>query len=901
MRRLSCRLIRVVGELMPLLLFAAVAHATTVTTFSPQGEVAQIRQMRATFSESMVPFGDLRQPDPFLIKCGQPGTGRWADDKTWIYDFKSDVPPGTKCSVSAKPGLKSVDGNALTGTASYSFNTGGPAVVRSYPQENLIEENQYFAFLLNGAADPKSVEAHAFCEASGISERIGVVVVEGPDRDAILKAVGLTPVANRSVVFHCKQALPPEADVTITFGAGIATLSGVASTAERHFKYSVQPAFSASFTCERENSHADCLPVRPMRIEFSSPIPRAMAEKIELTAADGKHPASFEHDRGKEVKGFLSFVQRGYRKGILFFGKSAGHADNDPSTETVSAVEFAPNFPEKSEITIDLPPGLADEAGRALSNASDFPIKTKTTSAPPIVKFATSTFGILELNAEPLLPVTVRAVENDLDISTKTIAPDPSVKPADPPQTPGTVRELRLTEDAEIIKWIGLAQRYQETDLERSGVERELGITLPPPPKPATPSDRTSKRYGTAEDLQAQQEQAKYLAKYVDTRSISLLTKQTNVTKVALPAKDKTDPRPFEVVGIPLKQAGFYLVEIQSAQLGNSLLLDARPMFVRTTTLVTNMSVHFKHGVVNSGVWVTTLDHAKPVTGARVQISDCNGQPVWNGVTDGAGFALVGIELQQPRYDSTCVEMGTPSAYFVSARKTDASGQEDMAFTWSSWMEGIEPWRFALASHPASSGQLVAHTVLDRTLFRAGETVSMKHYLRQLRLTRLVVADKALRPDTLTVTHIGSGQSFDFPVTWRNGVYAENKFNIPKDAKLGEYSIVLKVPGQNSYALDTGSFRVEEFRLPVLTGEIAPPKAPIVKPATIPLSLQVSYGNGGGAAGLAVRLSAVLHSAETPPGIAIDHYPGFQCPIQVDRWRTRLLCKRLRWRGQRRG
>jgi uncharacterized protein YfaS (alpha-2-macroglobulin family) len=871
MRRIIGRFVAVVHGVALFCLAASAVQAATITTFSPQGEVSEIRQVRATFSESMVPFGDLRKPDPFNIKCSEAGTGRWADDKTWIYDFKRDMPPGTKCSLTAKPGLKSLAGADVTGTASYNFNTGGPAVVRRYPSGDKIEENQYFALLLNGAAEPHSIEQHVYCEASGISERFGVAPVTGPDRDAIIKALGLTPVSDRTVVLHCKQALPADSEVTLTFGAGVTTLSGVASTSDRHFKFQVQPSFTASFTCERENSHADCLPIRPMRIEFSAPIPRALAEQIVLKASDGTHKPTFEENKGEAVEGLLTMVQRGYRKSILFFGKSAGTLDNDPSKAAVTAVQFMPSFPENSDITIELPSDLKDETDRPLTNIADFPIKTRTALAPPIAKFAAAPFGILELNAEPLLPVTVRAVENDLNIATKRLQTEGAA-----PSSPGVVRELRLDSDQQVIDWFGRVQHYQETDLKRAEVESDLGIKLPPPPAAPKAGDRNAKRYGNDDEvLKAEQDRAEYLKDYVDTRSISLLSKQQVVTKVSLPAQDKTDPRPFEVVGIPLKRAGFYVVEIQSAKLGASLLLDAQPMFVRTTTLVTNLGVHFKLGAVNSGIWVTTLDHAKPVAGAAVQVSDCVGHAIWSGQTDGNGFALVDQAMPRADLGNQCSEHSTPYGFFVSARKVDAAGQADMAFTWSTWNEGIEPWRFALASHEGTSGALVAHTVLDRRLFRAGETVSMKHYARELKLTKLVVPNPALLPDTLEITHIGSGQTFDFPLKWRNKIYSDSTFKIPKDAKLGEYSIDLKGGGDQEGSISTGTFRVEEYRLPVFTGSIAPPKEAIVKPASIPLSVQISYGNGGGAAGLAVRLTAQLQTLDTPPGIPLDHYPGF--------------------------
>ena len=78
------------------------------------------------------------------------------------------------------------------------------------------------------------------------------------------------------------------------------------------------------------------------------------------------------------------------------------------------------------------------------------------------------------------------------------------------------------------------------------------------------------------------------------------------------------------------------MVEIESRILGESLLAQAAPMFVRTGVLVTNLGVHFKHGRENSLVWVTTLDRGRPVAGADVAVNDCHGQMLWSGSTDAA-------------------------------------------------------------------------------------------------------------------------------------------------------------------------------------------------------------------------------------------------------------------------
>ena len=90
----------------------------------------------------------------------------------------------------------------------------------------------------------------------------------------------------------------------------------------------------------------------------------------------------------------------------------------------------------------------------------------------------------------------------------------------------------------------------------------------------------------------------------------------------------------MEVVGIPLRDPGFYVVEIESARLGASLLAKGTPMYVPAGALVTNLSVHFKWGKANSLVWVTTLDKAEPVRAAQIQVFDCRGNLLWKGQTD---------------------------------------------------------------------------------------------------------------------------------------------------------------------------------------------------------------------------------------------------------------------------
>ena len=190
--------------------------------------------------------------------------------------------------------------------------------------------------------------------------------------------------------------------------------------------------------------------------------------------------------------------------------------------------------------------------------------------------------------------------------------------------------------------------------------------------------------------------------------------------------------------GFLCRAPGFYVVELESEILGSRLLAKPAPMYVPAAALVTNLSAHFKWGKASSLVWVTTLDKGEPVPGASVTLRDCAGKRLWEGKTDDRGLAKIPSALPSEDNLRRCsdkqeVEEYTPAlsglrgGLFVFAR----AGQ-DLTFTHSSWNQGIEPWRFNVPTGTSADRlSVLAHTVFDRTLFRAGEEVRMKHFVRQ--------------------------------------------------------------------------------------------------------------------------------------------------------------------------
>ena len=806
-------------------LLALQSHALQITSLTPQGEVAQVRQLVASFDQSAIRFGDPKAAAPLNVSCSDTqagkGTGRWTSDKRWVFDFEGDLPPGVRCTATRVASFKSDSGAELSGPERYQFNTGGPFVRSVRPNYGKIDEQQSFMLELNGAASLASVRDNVWCAADGVGERVPVRLIDGADRAALLKSLGRDKQAEkeplRFVTLQCNRTLTPASRVQLVYGKGVATPSGVANNVEKRFNFEVREPFAVSFTCERENAQAACLPLRPMTLRFNAPVQRKLAEKIQLKGG------------GQTFKPEL--------------GGDEGASDD----AVVESVNFKPPFPESTAFTIELPSKFEDASGRALAAPESFPLKVSSGAMPPLAKFAASPFGVVERLAEPggvaLMPVTVRRVEQALQVQALT---------------PGKVSDLNPKTDAEIIAWFRKVRRYDNSySVDRKTAARDVKGPLP---RVIDKNNRDS----------------------VQTRMLSLLGGQGGVKTLDMPKAESGDPRPFEVVGIPLTP-GFHVLEIASQKLGDALLDDRfgadRTMYVRTTALATNLAVHFKLGRENSVAWVTTLDKGTVVANAAVRVSDCRGKEIATATTDASGLArFEGISPTPP----SCTTEGaddndysSSDAYFVSARAKDAQGVEDLAFTWSDWQRGIEPWRFNVPTSMQPEQDRIAHTIFDRTLLRAGETVSMKHLIRTQSRQGFGLPDAT--PATLVITHVGSGQQFTQPVNWRKtatgGLSGENTFAIPPAAKLGVYEVALRASaptrtrGEDGEVSDdggsfsTGRFRVEKFRLPVFEGRVGPSeKKPLVAVTSLPTDVQINYVAGGGAANLPVRVSAMVRA-----------------------------------------
>ncbi len=605
---------------------------------------------------------------------------------------------------------------------------------------------------------------HAYVVVQGLASAVDLRVVGGEERDQIIQSqyeLKRQP-PDRILLLQPRQSLPAQTRVRFVWGAGIASPSGVTTTADQVFDFMVRPRLMAAFHCQRVNADRACIPLFDMRVDFSAPVASTRLRGARLTSHDGR----------------------------VWPARLSDQPD-------VTSLSFQGPFPPESQFRVELPEGIRDDAGRTLANAAEFPLSVATDEYPPLAKFS-GDFGILEA-ADPVLPVTVRNLEPELEIS--------SIEAVGGNGMDGFMTRISPAEAHQVVDWL-----------------RRIG------------------------------------SRGWDDRSRSVFEGSARVPRHFLLPRPHGE-KAFEVLGIPLERPGFYVVEVQSQLLGNALLESGAKMYVPTAALVTDLAVHLKWGLENSLVWVTRLENAEPAAGAAVEILDCSGALLWSGTTDRDGLARP-VDLPPLGNAKRCSWDSYGSGLLVVA-KLDS----DFSFVHSSWDQGIESWRFRLPG--ASENSLVsAHTILARPLVRAGETLHMKHVLRGRTMAGFSEIPEQQRPTQLVIRHVGTDQEYTRELKWSDPGVALTDWEVPRDARLGTYQFVLKLEDGREW--NSGTCRVEEFRVPLMKASITPPSEPLIQPTELTVDVSVQYLSGGPAK----RLPALLRYQAQPAGSSF--FPDFE-------------------------
>lgn len=794
MRRVMAFLGLMTLAAMPLAAISETSPQVTLATPGTSGiNSGAINRYTLRFSEAMVPLGDPRAVAPAKVTCTVPGKGRWVDPQTWVFDFDTALPGGLTCKVELDEKLQSARGAAVIGTRSFQIDTGGPSARAVLAGDGGdIEEDQVFLVATNTPATPKSIAIAGYCAVDGIGEKIALDILGAQVASKLLADLGPDNWDARN--FLENAGLPQ----TVSSNAG-ERAKALANVIAVKCKRPLPPGRDVALVWGGGIASAQGrLAGKDERFDFS--VRKSFTARFECGRVNpqaGCSPVQKAYVR------FTAPVPADQAKAIrLAFADGTTLSptinDDDKGNATLSSVTFKSPLPASSAGKVVLPAGIIDESGRKLANAERFPLDIRVDAAPPLAKFAAD-FGIIEANEGGLLPVTVRAVEANIGPRVEGITGD----------------SLRVdASDGEIAAWLRKIAAANENDYR----DEERG------------KETVSVNY---------------------TGTKSLLAGRGTDLKLGLPGQGKE----FEVVGIPLKAPGFYVVELASPALGKALLGRNTTRYVSAGALVTNMAVHFKWGRDRSLAWVTTLDGAAPVGGADVRVTDsCTGKQIARGTSDAAGRLIVN-GLPEPEIYGDCDKDSTSHPLMVSARKAG-----DFSFTMTRWNDGIRPYDFDLPYGYSENGDII-HTVFDRTLVRQGDTVNMKHIVRKP-ITAGFAIGKALT-GKLRLTHRGSDTEFEVPISIGADGVGETSWTAPQGAPQGDYDLSI-VTGKDVIATEQ-SLRVDEFRLPTMRATVAGPKAASVRPTNVPIDLFVGYLSGGPAASLPVSVRTAFNAYDTTP------------------------------------
>jgi alpha-2-macroglobulin len=205
---------------------------------------------------------------------------------------------------------------------------------------------------------------------------------------------------------------------------------------------------------------------------------------------------------------------------------------------------------------------------------------------------------------------------------------------------------------------------------------------------------------------------------------------------------------------------------------------NAEPAIRASLVQVTNLGISVKDSPLNTLIFVTRLDNAAPVAGARVSIVKPDGKTMWSGTTAADGVVVAPeTRLRNPR-------RWWEFAFLVLAEKDG-----DVAYAASDWNDGVRPWDFLVPFNLDESEPLLRGSVFsDRGVYRLGEEVHLKAVLRHN--TPEGIKLLAAGTDVILTIRDSRNRIVDERTVkmngWSSGEWA---FTLPSDGALGNYQV----------------------------------------------------------------------------------------------------------------
>ncbi len=298
-----------------------------------------------------------------------------------------------------------------------------------------------------------------------------------------------------------------------------------------------------------------------------------------------------------------------------------------------------------------------------------------------------------------------------------------------------------------------------------------------------------------------------------------------------------------------------------------------RPM--RALFQITDLSATLKMGPESSVVWVTDLSQGQPVGEAEV-VWFYQGKEVRRARTgaDGVVRGPGGAEITQGRTGQDADDVK------VMVRKG-----EDATIAYGEWTGDYQPWAFGLPNQSWNAAFPRGYAFTDRGVYRAGDEVHWKAYLRTQRdgkMAGAVGAKVKWKAEDDEGNEVASGEGVLDRFSSLDGT-----FSLGKDARLGIYhvSVVAPVHAQGIEGVEataSSSFQVAAYRAPAFRVDVVTSRPGYRTGERFSGTVQARYLFGAPMAGAQVRYDLI-------------HAPGSFSPEGYESWS--LYEERPWWSG----
>ena len=253
--------------------------ALHVLRMQPQGSVAVAPFVGITFDQPMVPITTVNQ----LAAANVPATitpkltGSWQWIGTSTLRFAADatevdrLPMATDFTITVPAGTRAASGATLAHAATATFSTPAPTVKHFQPSGRSMAPDPVFLAVFDQRVTPAAVLAHVTLAADGTARPVRQATAAEVAADANAAAVVAATPGGRVLAFRPVTALPTDAAVTVTFGAGMPSAEGPRTTA-RAVTFTGQTYAPLRLTRKSCGYDGPCEPSSSLNLTFSNPL-----------------------------------------------------------------------------------------------------------------------------------------------------------------------------------------------------------------------------------------------------------------------------------------------------------------------------------------------------------------------------------------------------------------------------------------------------------------------------------------------------------------------------------------------------------------------------------------------------------------------------------------------------